>query len=100
MAGEPVGDPLIGFNVSLEFTTYVAVETVDPETPRAYVDLARFGWQTNYSASTVNGSLQLAAESGLSPAGAGAFTLATPGSCVPITSGTAANIAFDNETWY
>ena len=100
-AGEPIGDPLAGFNVSLQFTTYIAVETVDPETQPAYVDIAQFSWQTNYSATMVNGSLQIGAGSGFSPNGAGTFTLATPGSSVPITSGTAANIAFDplNETW-
>jgi hypothetical protein len=99
MAGEPVGAILTAFNVSLDFTTYIAVETVDPETQPAYVDLAQFSWQTNYSASTVNGSLQLASGSGFSPAGAGAFTLATPGSFVPITSGTPGNNALNSETW-
>ncbi len=87
------------FNFALGFTTYVAAETVDPEPQPAYVDLAQFNWQTNYSATMTNGSWQIAAGSGFSPAGAGAFTLANPGSFVPITSGTAANIAFANETW-
>ena len=98
-AGDPVGAALTAFDVSYSFTTYIAVETVDPETQPAYVKLAYFSWQTNYSASTVNGSLQIAAGSGFSPAGAGAFTLATPGSFVPITSGQTANQAGNSITW-
>ena len=47
----------------------------------------------------VNGSLQIGAGSGFSPAGNGTFTLATLGSFVPITSGTAGNTALQDETW-
>jgi hypothetical protein len=94
-----VGAALTAFDVSLSFTTYVAVETVDPETQPASVNLAQRSWQANYSASTVNGGLQLGAGSGFSLAGTGAFALAAPGLFVPITSGPTANQVVNSITW-
>ena len=99
-SGKAVGDALVGFNISLNFTTYIAAETVDPETKPAYVNLAQFNWQANFNASAVNGSLQIGAGSGFSPAGPGAFSLSPPGSLVPIISGPAANSIVNNETWF